>query len=149
MYIRLVKPESSINLMKTVPTTKSVSKFLDTVQNKKRKEDALKMVAIMQEITGAPPVLWGASIVGFGTYHYKYESGREGDFMCTGFSPRKTALTLYIMSGFERHADLMQKLGTYKTGKSCLYIKNLDEIDIPTLKQLILESVKYIQKKYA
>lgn len=135
--------------MKTVPTNNSVSEFLESVTQKKRKEDSLKMVAIMQEITGEPPVLWGPSIIGFGSYHYTYESGREGDFMLTGFSPRKTALTLYIMSGFTKYPELMAQLGKYKTGKSCLYIKDLNEIHLPTLKVLIQASIKYIEKKYA
>ncbi|MFK7906670.1 MAG: DUF1801 domain-containing protein [Chitinophagales bacterium] len=90
----------------------------------------------------------GKSIVGFGTYHYKYESGREGDFMKVGFSPRKTSLTLYIMGGFDRHEELMQQLGKYKTGKSCLYIKKLEDIDLEVLKDLVNESVAYISEKY-
>ncbi len=135
--------------MKTVPTTKNVSEYLDNVTPKKRKEDCLKVLQLMQKITKAPPVLWGPSIVGFGTYHYKYESGREGDFMLTGFSPRKSALTLYIMSGFEKHKELMSNLGRYTTGKSCLYIKDLSHIDMPTLNKLIRASVKYIQKKHS
>ena len=92
--------------------------------------------------------MWGSSIVGYGKYHYKYESGREGDFFLTGFSPRKQALTLYIVSGFSINPELMEKLGKYKTGKSCLYVKKLDDVDREVLAQLVKESVAYIRKKY-
>ena len=92
--------------------------------------------------------MWGASIVGFGSYHYKYDSGRKGDFLITGLSPRKQALTVYIMPGFARFESLMKRLGKYKTGKSCLYIKRLSDVDEKTLKRLIVDSVKYMQKKY-
>ncbi len=90
--------------------------------------------------------MWGSSIVGFGNYHYKYESGREGDWFLTGFSPRKQNLTLYIMPGFAQYDELMKKLGKHKTGKSCLYIKSLEDINLPTLKQLIQQSVKHMTK---
>ena len=93
--------------------------------------------------------MWGSNIVGFGQYHYKYESGREGDFMITGFSPRKQALTLYIMPGFKSQAALMKKLGKYKTGKSCLYIKRLSDVDEAILQRLITDSVKLMRRKYA
>ncbi len=102
----------------------------------------------MKEITGEEPTLWGDSIVGFGRYHYTYESGREGDWFLTGFSPRKQNLTLYIMAGFDDYDDLMNKLGKYKTGKSCLYVKKLQDIDLPILKQLIKQSVVHTSKTY-
>ena len=92
--------------------------------------------------------MWGPSIIGFGTYHYKYASGREGDWMLTGFSPRKTKHSLYIMAGFKRFDDLMQKLGKYKTGKSCLYVNKLEDIDEEVLRQLIRESMEYMKEKY-
>ena len=92
--------------------------------------------------------MWGPSIVGFGNYHYKYESGREGDFFISGFSPRKQNLTIYIMAGFSRYSELMEKLGKYKTGRSCLYIKDLDDIDLKILQKLITESVRYMKKKH-
>lgn len=92
--------------------------------------------------------MWGSSIVGFGSYHYRYESGREGDWMLTGFSPRKQALTLYMMGGFQRHDELMNKLGKYKTGKSCLYVKKLEDIDLDVLRQLVAESVDYMRQSY-
>ncbi len=92
--------------------------------------------------------MWGTSIVGFGTYHYKYASGREGDWMLTGFSPRKQALTLYIMAGFEKYQELMDQLGTFKTGKSCLYVKRLSDINLDVLEELVRESVRYMKTQY-
>jgi hypothetical protein len=100
----------------------------------------------MKQVTKSEPKMWGSSIVGFGTYHYKYESGREGDWFITGFSPRKQNLTLYIMGGFARYDELMKQLGKHKTGKSCLYIKYLADVDLPTLKKLIQESVSHMRK---
>jgi hypothetical protein len=102
----------------------------------------------MKKITKAEPKMWGSSIVGFGSYHYKYASGREGDWPITGFSPRKQNLTLYIMPGFARYGELMKKLGKHKTGKACLYINSLDDIHLPTLKELVKQSVQYMAKKY-
>ena len=135
--------------VKTAPNEADVSSFLDSVADPARQADARSVLELMQKITGEVPRMWGPSIVGFGSYHYVYESGREGDWMATGFSPRKQALTLYIMGGFERHAQLMEKLGKYKTGKSCLYIKRLEDVHLPTLRQLIKKSVAHIKKKYA
>jgi len=135
--------------MKTIPTNNSVSDFLNTIENKKRKSDCSTILELMKSCTHSKPVMWGTSIVGFGTYHYKYDSGREGDFMLTGFSPRKQSLTLYIMSGFSKYPELMEKLGKYKTGKSCLYIKDLADIDIKILKKLIMASIVYIANKYS
>jgi hypothetical protein len=115
---------------------------------KKNDEDSFKILEMMKKITKEEPKMWGPSIVGFGNYHYKYESGREGDFFITGFSPRKQNLVLYIMPGFKRYTELMNKLGKYKTGKSCLYIKKLEDVDIKVLKELISKSVMYIKQKY-
>jgi hypothetical protein len=128
--------------MKTKPTQASVKEFLNQITDKERRDDCFAVVKIMEEITGDKPKMWGPSIVGFGTYHYKYASGREGDWPVTGFSPRKKDLTLYIMMGFEKHTELMQKLGKHSTGKSCLYIKRLSDVHVPTLKKLIKKSVK-------
>lgn len=133
---------------KTQPHDGSVEAFLNSVEDEQKRQDALQVLNMMKEITGYEPVLWGPSIIGFGTYHYKYESGREGDFMRTGFSPRKTALTVYIMPGFGRYEELMAKLGKYKTGKSCLYIKRLCDVDLEVLGELISESVAHMDKKY-
>ena len=132
--------------LKTKRNDASVSAFLNRITDANKRRDAHAISALMQKITKSKPKMWGASIVGFGSYHYKYASGREGDAPITGFSPRKQNLTLYIMGGFERNATLMKKLGKYKTGKACLYINSLSEIDVPTLKALIQKSVKYMAK---
>jgi hypothetical protein len=134
--------------LKTKKNRASVQQFLGSVDNEKRRKDARTVLKLMQEITGEKPAMWGSSIVGFGSYHYRYESGREGDWMLTGFSPRKQALTLYIMSGFRRYEDLMSRLGKYKTGKSCLYVKNLEDIDLDVLRELIAESVVFMRRTY-
>ena len=134
--------------LKTKPNDQSVRAFLDAIPDERKRADAETVLKLMKQITKKQPKMWGPSIVGFGTYHYKYDSGREGDMFRTGFSPRKQSLTIYIMTGFPRHDSLMRKLGKYKTGKSCLYIKTLADIDLPTLKELISESVAYMQKKY-
>ena len=128
--------------LKTKPTQASVKDFLNQIPDKERRDDCFAIAKIMEEVTGDKPKMWGPSIVGFGTYHYKYASGREGDWPVTGFSPRKKDLTLYIMMGFEKHADLMKQLGKYSNAKSCLYIKRLSDIHVPTLKKLIKSSVK-------
>lgn len=106
------------------------------------------LLDIFREITQEDPVMWGPSIIGFGSYHYKYESGREGDMLLTGFAPRKNSLVLYIMPGFDRYDELMQKLGKFKTGKSCLYIKKLTDINVKVLKELIHSSLEYMRNKY-
>ncbi|MGB5288314.1 MAG: DUF1801 domain-containing protein [Ignavibacteriaceae bacterium] len=133
--------------LKTKPTKVDVEKFLKSVIDKKRQEDSFKILELMKKITKEEPKMWGPSIVGFGSYHYKYASGREGDFFLTGFSPRKQSLTLYIMSGFKRYDELMKKLGKHKTGSSCLYINKLEDVDLKVLITLITESVKYMKNK--
>lgn len=133
--------------LKTKANSASVIEFLNAVEDEKKKQDSFTILAIMKDISGEEPKMWGPSIIGFGTYHYKYKSGREGDFMQCGFSPRKQNLTLYIMSGFSKYENLMNKLGKYKTGKSCLYIKKIEEVDMDVLKELISESIKYIRNK--
>jgi hypothetical protein len=132
--------------LKTKPSDASVERFLAAIEDEGRRADCRALVRIMKEATGSPPRMWGSSIVGFGDYHFKYASGREGDWFLTGFSPRKQDLTLYVMGGFENHRDLMEKLGKFKTGKGCLYLKRLDDAHLPTLKRLILRSVKQIAK---
>lgn len=134
--------------LKTKPHDGDVLKFINSVDNEKRRKDALVVLEIMKEVTREKPVMWGPSIIGFGSYHYKYGSGREGDMPLAGFSPRKQSLVLYIMSGFERGKELMEKLGKYKTGKSCLYVNKLEDIDMEILKKLIAGSVKYMKDKY-
>lgn len=133
---------------KTQPTAADVSAFIDAVEDADRRADCRTLVALMQGVVGEPPVLWGPSMVGFGRYHYRYESGREGDFFLAGFSPRKRDLTLYITAGFERHPALMAKLGRYRTGKSCLYLKRLSDIDMNVLEELVRESVAHMRKRY-
>lgn len=129
--------------LKTRPTDDSVETFLAGVTDEKRRADARAVMEIMHEVTGEPPRLWGGSMIGFGSYHYRYESGREGDWFLTGVSPRKGALTVYIMAGFERYDELMGRLGKHSTGRSCLYIKRLDDIDVDVLRELIDRSVRH------
>ena len=133
--------------MKTVPTTASVTAYLGQLDDAKR-QDAETVAAIMAEVTGAPAVMWGSSIVGFGQYHYRYASGREGDFFLTGFAPRKRALTLYIMAGFSAYDALLEKLGKFNVGKSCLYVKRLADVDLDVLRELVDQSAAAIREKY-
>ncbi len=132
--------------LKTKKNESSVTKFLDGVKDEKKRQDSYTILKLMKQITKAEPKMWGTSMVGFGSYHYKYASGREGDWFVTGFSPRKQNLTLYIMSGFSKYPDLLKKLGKFKTSKGCLYIKKIEDIDIATLKELIKQSVGYLKK---
>ncbi len=129
--------------LKTRPNRKSVRKFLAAIADEARRRDALEVAEMMERATGEKPRMWGDSIVGFGKYRYEYASGRSGEWPLTGLSPRKQALTLYIMSGFDRYPELMSKLGKYTTGKSCLYIKKLDDVHRPTLKKLIRLSARH------
>lgn len=133
---------------KTKATKASVSEFLNSIGDPQKRADARKVAAMMRKATGKRAKMWGTSIVGYGTYHYKYASGREGDFMIAGFSPRKQALTVYIMAGFGRFEALMEKLGKYKTGTSCLYIKRLADVDEKVLQKLIDGSVRYMRSNY-
>ena len=131
--------------LKTKETKASVEKFINQLPEERR-EDCFQIARMMEEITGDKPKMWGAKIVGFGSYHYKYASGQEGDWPITAFSPRSQDLTLYIMPGFTEYGDLMKQLGKHRTGKSCLYIKRLSDIHVPTLKKLIRASVKHMKK---
>lgn len=131
--------------LKTQPTDASVTQFLEQVPDERKRADSYKVMHMMQEITGEKPVMWGDSLVGFGAYHYKYATGREGDWFLTGFSPRKQNLTLYIMAGFDEYDALMAKLGKYKTGVSCLYINRLEQVDEDVLRELIRRSVEHIR----
>ena len=133
---------------KTMRNQNNVMDFLNAIQEEKKRRDALELLQQFTDATALRPEMWGSSIVGFGSYHYKYESGREGDFFLTGFSPRKQNLTIYIMPGFSRYPDLMNNLGKYKTGKSCLYIKKIEDINLEVLKELISLSVDYMNRKY-
>ena len=130
---------------KTKPTNQSVEEFINKIPEPEKRADCLAIAKIMEEITGEKPKMWGPSIIGFGSYHYKYASGREGDWPASAFSPRKKDLTVYLMMGFEKHHDLMNKLGKHSTGKSCLYIKRLSDVHVPTLKKLIKTSLKELK----
>jgi hypothetical protein len=132
--------------VKTKVNEASVEGFLNTVQDEEARKDCFEILKMMKQITKEEPKMWGSSIVGFGSYHYKGKSGREGDWMLTGFSPRKQSLTLYLMGGFDVEKDLLQKLGKYKTGVGCLYIKRLDDIDKKVLKELVTASVKRMKQ---
>ena len=134
---------------KTVASSAPVENFIAGIDDQQKRQDSMDMIALMGEITGHEPRLWGSSLIGFGSYHYRYESGREGDFFLTGFSPRKSAFTIYIMPGFERYEALMKELGPHKLGKSCLYLKNLEVIDRGVLEKIIRDSVAYMREKYA
>jgi nucleoid DNA-binding protein len=134
--------ESTVAELKTKKTRASVKKFIDAIEDEQKRKDSRAILEMMKKITGKKPEMWGEAIVGFGKYHYKYKSGREGEWFLTGFSPRKQNLTLYIMSGFYDKEPLLDKLGKFKTGKACLYIKGLDDVHVPTLKKLIAKSVK-------
>lgn len=132
--------------LKTKLNDASVDAFLNTVGDEQIRADCFEIAKLMKQVTKAEPKMWGSSIVGFGSYHYKGASGREGDWMLVGFSPRKQNLTLYIMAGFERYDELMKKLGKFSTGKSCLYIKKLADVDKKVLKELVSESVQFMKK---
>ena len=133
---------------KTIPTKKSAETFISEIEDDGKRIFAEKIHNMMEEISGEKAVMWGASIIGYGTYQYKYASGREGEFMKVGFSPRKQNMTLYIMPGFDRYGELLGNLGKYKTGKSCLYIKKEQDINFEILKDLVESSYQYMSNKY-
>ena len=132
--------------LKTKVNKASVEGFLNTVKDEEVRKDCFEILKMMKQVTKEEPKMWGTSIVGFGSYHYKGASGREGDWMLTGFSPRKQNLTLYLMGGFDVEKDLLKKLGKHKTSVGCLYIKKLDDVDKKVLKELVTESVKKMKK---
>ncbi|WND02850.1 DUF1801 domain-containing protein [Temperatibacter marinus] len=123
--------------------------FIEGLENKRRREDSLKLLPLFERITGQPATMWGDSIVGFGSYHYKYASGREGDWCLTGFSPRKANTTLYIMNGFSDYKDQLSHLGKHKHSKSCLYINKLEDVDLEVIEEMIADSTAYMRSKYA
>jgi len=133
--------------LKTKENTESVSAFIDKIADKTRREDCLAVIDIMRAVTKEEPKMWGSSIGGFGRYHYKYASGREGEWMLTGFSPRKGDLTLYIMGGLDNFSDLLKDLGKYKNRQSCLYIKKLADVDVKVLRRLVTKSVNLMAGK--
>lgn len=132
--------------LKTKKNDDDVIAYLNAVEPEKKREDSFAILALMEEVTGEKARMWGASIIGFGSYHYTYASGREGDWMLVGFAPRKQNLTLYIMSGFDNYGNLLDKLGKYKTGKSCLYIKKIEDVDTDVLRDLVKQSVAHMKE---
>ena len=134
--------------LKTKPTEASVQNFLNELENEQRKTECFELLQMFTEVTGEPAKIWGENMVGFGKYHYKYKSGHEGEWFLTGFSPRKQNLTIYIMTGFQDHEELLKDLGKFKTSSSCLYIKKLDNIDRGVLKKLIGTSVEEMKRRY-
>jgi len=133
---------------KTRPTEISVESFLDKVADEKVRDDCSSLIKLMKKVTGSKPKMWGPSIVGFGSYHYKYESGHEGYSCLTGFSPRKGNISLYVMGATTEQSDLLKKLGKHKAGKGCLYVKKLGDIDTAVLEKLVEKSVSSLKKKY-
>ena len=133
--------------LKTKLNDKSVTKFLESVKEDKKRKDCYTILEVMQKVTKAEPKMWGDSIIGFGNYHYKYASGREGDWFLAGFSPRKQNISVYLMGGFNHFPDLLKKLGKLKASKGCLYINSLEDIDIKVLKELVTKSVKKLAEK--
>jgi len=132
--------------LKTKINDADVEAFLNGIEDEKRRKDCFAVLELMKKITKAEPKMWGASIVGFGNYHYKYQSGREGDWFVSGFSPRKQNLTFYIMSGFSRYDELLAKLGKHKTGKSCLHINKLEDVDLDVLADMIEISARNVNQ---
>ncbi len=134
--------------LKTKENNLSVSSFLNAVENEKKRKDGKRLLKLFKEITGEKPKMWGPSIIGFGKYNYSYESGREGVICKTGFSPRKNALTLYVDASSPRLKTLLTQLGKHKTGKTCLYINKLEDVDEDILKQIIASTWDYMTEKY-
>ena len=132
--------------LKTKVNDADVVAFLNGVADERKRQDCFAVLDLMQRITGAEPKMWGASIVGFGAYHYVYATGNSGDWLLTGFAPRAQNITLYIISGFDQYQELMARLGKYKTGKSCLYVKRLADVDLTVLEQLVAASVEHMRQ---
>lgn len=133
---------------KTVPTDADPRAFVESIEHKGRREDALALLDLFRRVTGYEPQMWGPSIVGYGRYHYKYESGREGDFLLTGFSPRKAAMTIYIMPGFKKYGEQLERLGKHRHSVSCLYISRLSGIDTGVLEEIVSDSVARMKAMY-
>jgi hypothetical protein len=138
------RKEEKVAELKTKPNDQDVEAFLNCVDDEKKRQACFTVLEIMEQATDDKARMWGDSIVGFGTYRYKYASGRDAEWMLTGFSPRKRNLTLYIMSGFDEYDEILGNLGKYTTGKSCLYIKKLEDVDLDVLRELVDQSVKHM-----
>ncbi|MEX3007942.1 DUF1801 domain-containing protein [Hoeflea sp. TYP-13] len=134
--------------LKTRPNNSSVEAFIAGVEDEKKRADSHELIKMMRRVTGEEPVMWGTAIIGFGTYRYTYANGRPAEMCATGFSPRKSALTLYIMPGFSAYDGLLSRLGRYKTGKSCLYIKRLSDVDPDILEELVDRAYRYMKDRY-
>lgn len=134
---------------KTLPTQEDVTEFINRFADTEQKRaDSFELIKIMEQVSGFKPTLWGASIIGFGTYHYQYASGHEGDAPLLGFSPRKSAISLYVFTGLDAHQHLLKDLGKYKMGKACIYIKKLSDIDINVLKNVAKHTISFLHKTY-
>lgn len=133
---------------KTSATTVSVSDFLAIVENEQQQKDSFQLLELMENTSGHPPKMWGPSIIGFGSYYYKYASGHEGAAPLIGFSPRKAAISLYVFTGLEVHEHLLTDLGKFKMGKACIYIKKLSDINLTVLRHLAAETIKFLKTKY-
>ncbi|MEO1137163.1 MAG: DUF1801 domain-containing protein, partial [Pseudomonadota bacterium] len=134
--------------VKTKPTAASVTSFINAVENETRRKDAKTLLAMMKRVTGEKAKMWGPSIIGFGEYHYKYESGREGDMLAVGFSPRKANMVLYVLGSLGEDEPLLKTLGPYKHGKSCLYVSSLDKVDTGVLEKIVAKSYKATKRKW-
>jgi hypothetical protein len=134
---------------KTKPTKSSVTAFLNKIKNKQVRDDCFMILEMMQKVSKCEPVMWGSAIVGFGMYHYVYESGREGDTVLIGFSPRKQNISIYLMGGLKKVEDVLPKLGKYKTGGGCLYIKSLSDVNITVLNKIFTTAFKEAERKKA
>lgn len=135
--------------LKTKKNSASVSAFISGVKDEQKRADCKTIMKMMKSVTGKQPKMWGKSIVGYDSYHYTYASGKQGDWPVIAFSPRASTITLYIMSGFDEYEDLMKKLGKHKTGKSCLYIQKLEDVDVKVLERIMKKSVAWMKKQYA
>ncbi len=133
---------------KTQPTDIDPAAFIATVEPERRRRDAQTLLPFFSDVTGFDPVMWGPSIIGYGRYHYRYDSGREGDFLATGFSPRKASMSLYIMPGYQDYSAVLERLGPHKLGKACLYVTRLDRIDMSALAELITMGLVDLGRKY-
>ena len=135
--------------LRTAPTAMGVTAFINSVENETRRKDAKTLLAMMKKVTGEKAKMWGPSIIGFGEYHYKYESGREGDMLAVGFSPRKANMVLYVLGSLGEDEPLLKKLGPYKNGKSCLYVAGLDKVDLSVLEKIVAKSYKTTKAKWS
>lgn len=134
---------------KTKPAKSSVTAFLNKIRDRQLRDDCFAILKMMREVSNREPVMWGSAIIGFGTYHYVYESGREGDTVVIGFSPRKQDISIYLMGGLNKVEEELSKLGKYKTGKGCLYIKSLDDVNVEVLKKVFAKAFKAAQRRSA